>query len=186
MKSIGPISLLPLWSEANITARAIHGDRDGGRALPEPFMYRVKSFQNILVGVVIRPTSCCSVTLFLECYANAVFIGHEGGLEPPTGAPGWQASCPSHAGHTVRCSIWWHHHFYNERKYILKALWLCCYMAHGFLWVCLPAGGERWHIPTTSTLGPTSKRKSRLFQFLETVGNSISLTSWATFSLSGS
>jgi len=48
-------------------------------------MYRVKSFQNIVIGVVIRPASCCSVTLFLECYANAVFTGHEGGLEPRPG-----------------------------------------------------------------------------------------------------
>lgn len=48
-------------------------------------MSHVKSFWNILVGMVISPTSGYTVTLFLECYANVVFTGDEGGFEPWAG-----------------------------------------------------------------------------------------------------
>lgn len=77
----GPISSLPLGSEASIRARAICANRPGGAS--RTFCVScIKSFQNILVGVVIRPASCYSLSLFLECYANVIFTGDEGGPEP--------------------------------------------------------------------------------------------------------
>lgn len=75
-----PINPLPLRSEANIRTRAIRG-RHEGKALPEPFMSSVLNLvRTFLLVWLVRPTSCCSVNLFLECYAN-VLIGHERGLE---------------------------------------------------------------------------------------------------------
>lgn len=154
------ITLLPLWSEANIRARAIHSDRHGGKALLEPFMSHVKFFQNILVGMVIRLTSCYSVNLFLECYANVVFTGHEGGLEPWAGhLPTLSIQCFAPSGGTIT-SIRRESTFLRHSGY--TATWHM-----GFCECACQSVMKRWHIPTTSTLGPTSKRKSRLLhQFL--------------------
>lgn len=135
------ISLLPLWSEDNIRARAIHSNSTEARHFQNLLCLMLNLFRTfLLVWLLGLPVAI----LFLECYANVVFRGHEGGREPCLGwAPGWWASCPSHTEYTVLCSIWWHHHFYKERKYILRALWIYCYLAYGFLWVCLPVGNEK-------------------------------------------
>lgn len=45
------------------------------------YVFCIKSCQNILVDMVMRPTSCHSVNLFLESYASVVFTGDERGLE---------------------------------------------------------------------------------------------------------
>lgn len=55
--SDGPVILLPLRTEASIRARAIHGDkhRSASRIF---YVSCVQPFLSILIGLVIKPTSC--------------------------------------------------------------------------------------------------------------------------------